>query len=64
MGMAKFKHISGGRVNGRGQNLVKSQGQILASRLKTGGSKSLTPVAGGSMESMQPTSPCFGTGTN
>ena len=30
MGVAKFKQISRGGVNGRDQNLVKSQGQILA----------------------------------
>ena len=29
MGGAKFKQISRGGVNGRGQNLVKSQDQIL-----------------------------------
>ena len=29
MGVVKFKQISRGGANGRGQNLVKSQGQIL-----------------------------------
>ena len=59
VGVTKFRQISGGGVNGHGQNLVKSQGQILHGlgqglRLKIGGweSKSLTPVAGGSIESI------------
>ena len=60
MGVARFARISRGGACGRGQVLVKSQGQNLAwVKAENGGSKLLTLVTGGSTESMQPTSPCM-----
>ena len=47
--------VSRGRVNGRGQTLDKFWPR---SRVNWG-SKFLTQVTGGSIESMQPTSPCI-----